>query len=519
VTLDEIVDQKIAKALEPLAARLAALEAAPTEPAPVEPPPVVVTPPPAAAGNPGPKALRVGTNLSVPAYYTPSWPFVDLMRLGQVNGSGVGDYSWMGTTGLPLDADGWPLEVREGQVAHTVLARMGGHYPAGDYTLSWEGQGRIALSGDASGTFTSSPTKVRVSPTSAGIDLKITLSAAANPVRNVRLVMPGLEGATFHPAFLDMLWPFSVLRFMDWGKTNDSRVTAWAERTRPTHRSQVKGVAYELMAELCNAVGADAWVCVPHRAQPAFTVEMAKLFREKLDPALKVYLEYSNEVWNGGFGANAYLEGLSSTENVRQTYARVATSHFRAWESGWGGRERLVRVLAGQAGNVDVLRQILTAAGPGACDAIASAPYFGGSLGKDATVATWSTDRVIQACLDDLPRWRDSMAAHKALADEHGVAHVAYEGGQHLAAVGTLTENAALVAKLAAANREPRMEQVYAAYLDHWRASGSGLFVHFNDVFPASKWGTWGMLEYQSQSLGLAPKARAIASAAAAWRN
>ena len=36
-------------------------------------------------------------------------------------------------------------------------------------------------------------------------------------------------------------------------------------------------------------------------ALPEYLTEFAKMVKTKLDPDLKVYVEYSNEVWNWGF--------------------------------------------------------------------------------------------------------------------------------------------------------------------------------------------------------------------------
>jgi hypothetical protein len=58
----------------------------------------------------------------------------------------------------------------------------------------------------------------------------------------------------------------------------------------------------------------------------------------------------------------------------------------------------------------------------------------------------------------------------------------------------------------AAANRHPKMREVYRVYLDAWQRSGGTLFNQFVDVARTSKWGCWGALEYQNQDLKAAPK-------------
>jgi hypothetical protein len=47
---------------------------------------------------------------------------------------------------------------------------------------------------------------------------------------------------------------------------------------------------------------------MPHQASDEYVRQFALLVKEKLDPSLKVYIEYSNEVWNGIFAQHRYAE-------------------------------------------------------------------------------------------------------------------------------------------------------------------------------------------------------------------
>jgi hypothetical protein len=53
--------------------------------------------------------------------------------------------------------------------------------------------------------------------------------------------------------------------------------------------------------EFRGGVKVDPWFCMPHLADDDFVRQFAVLVKERLDPSLKVYVEYSNEVWNGQF--------------------------------------------------------------------------------------------------------------------------------------------------------------------------------------------------------------------------
>jgi hypothetical protein len=110
---------------------------------------------------------------------------------------------------------------------------------------------------------------------------------------------------------------------MDWVPTNTSSVRYWSSRISKTaNHYSTSGVAYEWQIDLCNRVGADIWITVPHltvedyEANPTnnYWVSLANLIKQQLDPNLNVYVEYSNETWNGGFGQGTYCQsrGLSA---------------------------------------------------------------------------------------------------------------------------------------------------------------------------------------------------------------
>ena len=108
-------------------------------------------------------------------------------------------------------------------------------------------------------------------------------------------------GQLFDPAFLQMLGRFRVLRFMDWLNTNGSTLSSWSARPVPSYYSWTTGVPLEVVVALANAVSADAWLNVPAMADDDYVRQMAALVHAQLGPTQKVYLEYSNEVWNNSF--------------------------------------------------------------------------------------------------------------------------------------------------------------------------------------------------------------------------
>ena len=61
-----------------------------------------------------------------------------------------------------------------------------------------------------------------------------------------------------------------------------------------------------------------------------------------------------------------------------------------------------------------------------------------------------------------------------------------------------------------AANRSPRMQDLYSEYLNNWKNAGGDLFLHYTDVSGYTKYGSFGSLESQDQDSVTAPKYRAL---------
>ena len=66
------------------------------------------------------------------------------------------------------------------------------------------------------------------------------------------------------------------------------------------------GVPWEVEIQLANAVGADPWFSIPHIADNNYITQLATLAHNTLNKSQQVYVEFSNEVWNGGFRQYTY---------------------------------------------------------------------------------------------------------------------------------------------------------------------------------------------------------------------
>jgi hypothetical protein len=284
---------------------------------------------------------------------------------------------------------------------------------------------------------------------------------------------------------------------------------------------------------------------MPHAADDDYVRRFARAVRERLDPDLAVFVEYSNEVWNPGFEQSRYASergralGLGEPENLR-FYALRSVQIFRIWEEEIGDPRRLGRVLAGQNASPWASEQILDFEVPGLgpahrfADYLAVAPYFAGlrSDGCDPEnevqdLARATPEAILERAAADVPRTlalaeqQRRLAESRRNAEGRPLALVAYEGGQHL--VGTCgAENvSALTERLLAANRHPRMKALYLDYLAGWKRIGGRLFVHFTSTSRYTKWGAWGSREWYDAPPG--PKGEALRAFAAAnprwWRE
>jgi len=221
-------------------------------------------------------------------------------------------------------------------------------------------------------------------------------------------------------------------------------------------------------------------------------------------------------VWNGIFSQTHYVIergqalGLPGDkfEQGRRYYARRSVEVFKIWEQVFGGKNRLVRVIASQAANPWLSDQLLGyAGGSSTTDALAIAPYFYAG-GINNRMPGGTVNDVIELCENFIRTTVvDRLKLNKQHAIKHGVALIAYEGGQHLVDAN----NTALTDLYITANRDPRMYDLYGLYFNAWAAQNEGgLFMNFTTVYQPSKWGSWGTLEWQDQPPSQAHKYRAV---------
>lgn len=475
----------------------------------------------------------IGTNLAGLQDWSSEYVFVDVFKMSRewIPHEDGWNAPWQSDVDIPLGPKGYPLEIPYDngedppQLIRTLMyfGDLNGKYPDGLYRLIASGSGQIRLWGAAEGTF-QCPVDVLVPVNSenGGIALEIERSVENDPVRDIRFIMPGYhnnyEEQVFHSDFLDFVEDFQVLRFMDWMKTNHSPVEHWSDRALTTHYTQTlgNGISYEYIVDLCNRMQKDAWICIPHRATDDFLYQMATFFRDQLDAELKIYLEYSNEVWNGIFAQNQYAQQQGAAlgypgqpwEQGWQYYVKRTHDIFNIFEEVFEDDDRLVKVLSGQSANSWLNNRLLEYSledsynpNQNKADAFGIAPYFGGSVADAIGNAGLAANIPVEAILDSmeqaLPTSYNWMEENMEVANNYGMDLICYEAGQHLVASHLYNNDEAYVQKLTDANRHPRMKELYCAYFDHWYDEvEGGLLCNFSSHGTYSKWGSWGVKEF-----------------------
>lgn len=369
----------------------------------------------------------------------------------------------------------------------------------------------------------------------------LTFTGTGGGVRDLHVLRPGHASprspvfSRHYVAFLKAHRP-TVLRMMDLTQTNNNMVSRWSERTLPgrwgmrtltrtvpvdgsgsERITSERGLAWEDAIDLCNEVGSDCWINVPLLADDDYVVRLARLVRARLHRGLKVWVEYSNELWNDGFWQAHVNRALAKADapagrgkisfdgesdivalGDRRVASRISVigKLFRSVFTTDANRVR--PVLAFQYANPDRTRNQLAyiAATRGVArrmiSALAIAPYvnlgFAGDVSLD--MPGLGTDDVLRLLGDDIGRFEHSgeMPVWVDMARSHGLALTAYEGGPD-------TFGPENVDSKTAATLDPRMQGLVERYLRAWFSQGGGQFNWFTlgaDPY-GHRFGSWSI--------------------------
>jgi hypothetical protein len=332
---------------------------------------------------------------------------------------------------------------------------------------------------------------------------------------------------------------------MEWNNNNTNTEVQWQSRRPPTYYTQSasgglqdRGIAYEYLIQLCNTLQTGCWVNVPTQADANYLTQMATLFRDKLDPTLKIYLEYSNELWNQALSPTNYNwvennspAALSHSQKTAYQFKKV----FAAWANVFGSAmsQRVMRVAAGNLsqGNqvVSDIMGYLNQGGDGGADAISVGAYFQfvqadynslNSLCPNVTTAD-----VINLISSRMPTYYPILADIAQKAAGFGKPLLFYEGGQsQIPSVNCSNgQNAVRNAQI-----DPAMYTFYQTWLQklndtagaslflHFHLAGGGVFGALSNIFQSTSQKYQALLDY----IALTPQYLAtVSGAAAASRN
>jgi hypothetical protein len=530
-------------------------------------------------------------NLSSINDYSPGYPFKNLMSGARpwltksVDGSGP--FNTELAEKIPLDAEGYPLELpvqpagaTAPQIVFTIIPNV---TEPGRYVVLYDGEGELTPAMTTK-MVSSAPGRLLLQLSGGGKDealegICIKRSAKQNHVRNIRILAEAdektdLAANPFRQDFLDYCKQWHSLRFMDWMATNNSLAKHWRGRKLPGFFSMVGeggdaigrwgkpasefqqlfggGVALELMIQLANMTKTNPWFCMPHRATPGYMTEFARMVKARLDPDLKVYIEYSNEVWNWGFqqagwmiqsklagdavvasGMSAWKNGIvpdfpydggtvakDGGEGHPERMAALDRFCFVPWEKVFAGedRARLIRVVGVQHAWADTARRTAKwVVEHGGADAIAPAGYVGPNqeiyARWEAAGASLTAAQVIadmnEAFEKDSAKWTRDIAA---IAKQYKLHYLVYEGGQHIQPKDQ--KETPYMPALKAAQFDAGLYKVYMRNLALHQEIGCEFFMAFSSISrQGTRWGSWGHQEYYGQPRSAIPKFGALLDA------
>jgi len=345
------------------------------------------------------------------------------------------------------------------------------------------------------------------------------------------------------------LRPLHALRFMPWTNPRGNDAVEWQQRVplNQAHYTGPKGVPAERMIDLANVTDTAPWISVPYKASDEYMRQYARMVKSRLRRNQKIYLEYSNEMWNVIFPGttyaarkadklwnfpykekNAYQRRVSMAANW---YAKRTVEMCQIWKQEFAEqRNRIVCILASQSSAPWAGKETLDcplwkeAKGCGRyVDAYAIGPYFGDYIARKEhreTVKSWLRDpdggmnrlftEIEQGGQVDKKTGGGSIALtiqqyvqqNVKLAAKYGLPLMAYEAGQHLIRFDpphTVTDPDVLNLFMSA-QKHPRMRNAYGRYLNAWnQATRGGLMMHYYGIGQPTPKNFFSMLDHSRQ--------------------
>lgn len=485
---------------------------------------------------------RVGMGIGGLSYWDRSFAMADVGRQAQIRSLSS---DWAYITG---DANGNPMQ-------NFRLIYSAAKIAAGTYKLIFSGRATVSAGG--AGTVQNKIYNASTNVTTADIVLPVDAtghvwlefkdtyrnanSASGDGLTNIHLWRPGYPtdgSALFTTEFIAAMKKFKILRGMDLVNANSNPQVTWKERTRPSFfgTTGINGQSWELLVAMANTANRDVWLNVPAKANDEYIAKLAQLVKfgsdgdqpytsvrdrpvhAPLNPGLKVYLEYGNEIWNSAPGflgfrwalelANTYKSDLTHpiAFDGAQTDQFIAQRRWIAYRSSvisqtfrnvFGDKAMMTTVrpiLAGQAGNGNVYLsiglqwaqsfygQVRTIAPFNKTVRKPSDIWYGGG-GAAYYLSTVDPTDTSTATMDSYfaslptPAFSYASIADSIWTHGYGLKYVAYEGGPGPggSALGSIS-NANISPVY---NNDPRMKERMLLAQNIWDQAGGDELVYY----------------------------------------
>lgn len=433
-------------------------------------------------------------------------------------------------TKAAVDSAGYPTEDAR---ANIYMA----HAPQGTYTFTWTGnctitfvnKQRVVQGATADAADGSHRMPVTITGTDGMVFLQVTQVDPANPPRNFHLITPGYDPDNYPLLQTDFTRRYRLFDGYRYGNVMgswDVMTREFDERIKPTDW-QGGYVAWENVVAISNLLMPKyIWLHVPYHASDDCQDKMSNLFLSGVNPAITVYVELSDEIWNSVYEESKAnrteandatlhpeLQSMPSGQRPEALHAVKVANMSKIWKgkaAALGQDPRRVRIVyAGQ--NAVVWRvqtglKYLQSTGirpADVIDCIACAAYV--SIPKDKYVAGMTADQIfpiLQENLDTIvvPGLND----HAQVARDNGVDFVVYEWGQSLmdTSSGRNAGDAINIHDAAsAAQDDPRMGTIMKNVLTAIDATGAKLANHYDGVANAyGIAGYWALMQFSEQS-------------------
>lgn len=482
---------------------------------------------------------KIGVNLNGVVDWATQWAFVDLGKQARdwivQHIEGLNDlYIWSLDEKITLNGDRYPAQVPiDRQIVTLMLRDVQQMWPSGIYHVFYDGDGLINFGFDAKIIENVDKGRMKIQVNLSlirdnGIFMKIKKSNPKNPLRNIRIIMDGFEDIysimPFHPLFLERLSKFRTIRFMPW--TYDKGNGNWSVRANTTTFGAALGVSYEYQLQLCNILKTNCWLTVPYFADNNFVTQLATLTKNTLRKDVKVYVEYTNEAWGNFFDGGKYCEmmGLKlnlskdATEARNFYYARRSREIITIWKSVFTSSQdsRVVLVLGSFVLMPVISTRVMTFENASRSHSnvlLAITGYISCGSPAASFVAIANMSTLFDMCDADLVNVQKLLEQHVTVAKKFNVSIGMYESGSGMSELDAIIngrETPGATDKYIALNRDPRMYDVYMKYYRMYNSLNLTENNHYAYVERPSKYGSWSLIEYQTQNLTETHRYRAI---------